>query len=109
MAETVFQDSFSQEVWATTYKDHKDKNVDDSNRRVAMAVASVEKSKDLRDEWEYKFYDLLSNFKAVPGGRILSNAGTEWSGTTLMNCFVGPRGKFDIDSLEGIYSHLLSQ
>ena len=109
MTETVFQDSFSQEVWSTTYKDHKDKNIDDSNKRVARAVASVEKTQELRDEWEYRFYDLLTNFKGVPGGRILSNAGTEWSGTTLMNCFVGPRGHFDIDSLEGIYSHLLSQ
>ena len=109
MARTVFQDSFSEEIWEVTYKDHNDKNIDDTLRRIAKAIASVEETDELRSTWENKFYDLLSNFKGVPGGRIISNAGTEWSGTTLMNCFVGPREKYDIDSLEGIYSHLLSQ
>lgn len=109
MEATVFQDPFSQEIWGTTYKDHTDININSNLRRVAKAIASVESNQQLRDYWEYRFYDLLTNFKGVPGGRILSNAGTEWAGTTLMNCFVGPRDKFDIDSIEGIYSHLLSQ
>ena len=30
MANTVFQDSFSEEIWETTYKDHNDKSVDDT-------------------------------------------------------------------------------
>ena len=106
---TTFQDSFSAEVWETTYKDHNDANIDNTLTRIAKAIASVEATDELKEEWEKKFYDLLTNFKGVPGGRIISNAGTEWAGTTLMNCFVGPRGKYDIDSLEGIYSHLLSQ
>jgi ribonucleotide reductase alpha subunit len=109
MSDTVFQDSFSEEVWRTTYKDFSDESIDNTLRRVAKALASVEKTPELQKEWEEKFYDLLSQFKGTTGGRIMSNAGTEWSGTTLMNCFVGPRGKHDIDSLEGIYSHLLSQ
>lgn len=109
MEATVFQDPFSQEIWGTTYKDHTDVDINSNLRRVAKAIASVESTQQLRDYWEYRFYDLLTNFKGVPGGRILSNAGTEWAGTTLMNCFVGPRDKFDIDSIEGIYSHLLSQ
>jgi len=109
MTGTVFQDSFSQEIWETTYKDHQDVDINSNLRRVAKAIASVEATEELRTLWEERFYDLLTNFKGVPGGRTLSNAGTEWSGTTLMNCFVGPRGKFDIDSLEGIYNHLLSQ
>jgi ribonucleoside-diphosphate reductase alpha chain len=109
MTGTVFQDSFSQEIWETTYKDHNDVDINSNLRRVAKAIASVEATKELQDLWEYRFYDLLSNFKGVPGGRTLSNAGTEWSGTTLMNCFVGPRDSYDIDSIEGIYSHLLSQ
>lgn len=109
MTGTVFQDSFSQEIWGTTYKDHNDVDINSNLRRVAKAIASVEKTEELRNIWEERFYQLLTNFKGVPGGRTLSNAGTEWSGTTLMNCFVGPRGKFDIDSLEGIYNHLLSQ
>ncbi len=106
---TTFQDSFSEENWSVTYKDHNDKDISDNLRRVAKAIASVEDSPEKQLEWEAKFYDLLTDFKGIPGGRTLSNAGTEWSGTTLMNCFVGPRDKFDIDSLEGIYSHLTSQ
>ena len=55
---TVFEDSFSEEVWASTYKYHEDKTVDDTFRRVAKAVASVEKTAVLRQEWEEKFWSL---------------------------------------------------
>lgn len=106
---TLFQDVFSEEIWAMTYKDHNDNSVDDTFRRVAKAIASVEETEELRTTWEENFYDMLTNFKGVPGGRILSNAGTEWNGTTLMNCFVGPRVKSDVDSLAGILYHLEAQ
>jgi len=106
---TVFEDAFSEEVWASTYKDHNDRNVNDTMFRVAAAAASMEKTAELRLEWTEKFYDLLSEFKATSGGRIYANAGTEWGGTTLMNCFVGPRVKEDLDSLDGILKHLYSQ
>lgn len=106
---TVFEDTFSEEVWATTYKDHNDNTVDDTMRRVATAVASMETTDELRAEWTENFYDLLSGFKATAGGRIYANAGTEWGGTTLMNCYVGPRAKYDIDSLDGILGALRNQ
>lgn len=106
---TTFQDVFSEEIWALTYKDHNDNNVDDTFRRVAKAIASVEETEELKAIWEENFYDMLTNFKGVPGGRIISNAGTEWNGTTLMNCFVGPRVKSDVDSLSGILYHLEAQ
>lgn len=106
---TEFEDAFSEEVWSTTYKDHNDATLDDTLYRVAKAVASVEETCNLQSKWTAGFYDLLSNFKATSGGRIYSNAGTEWGGTTLMNCFVGPRVKYDPDSLEGILSHLNAQ
>ena len=109
MSRTSFQDPFSQEVWEITYKDYNDNDINDTLERIAKAIASVEETEELKNIWEERFFDLLTNFKGVPGGRIISNAGTEWSGTTLMNCFVGPRKKYDIDSLDGIYSHLLSQ
>lgn len=83
---TTFEDSFSEEVWAATYKDHTDETVNDTMFRVAAAAASMEKTDELKLEWTEKFYDLLSNFKATAGGRIYANAGTEWKGTTLMNC-----------------------
>ena len=109
MRKTEFQDNFSEEVWKSTYKDHTDTDVNDTFLRVARAVASVEATSELQAEWSDKFYDLLTDFKATCGGRIYANAGTEWKGTTLMNCFVGPHPKSDIDSLEGIYKILTDQ
>jgi ribonucleoside-diphosphate reductase alpha chain len=106
---TQFEDSFSEEVWVNTYKDHNDQDVNDTMYRVAAAAASMEKSEELQEEWTEKFYDLLSSFKATAGGRIYANAGTEWGGTTLMNCYVGPRVEHDPDSLDGIFEHLRSQ
>lgn len=105
----IFKDEFSEEVWKTTYKDHKDNSVDDTFRRVANAIASVENTEKLRNEWSEKFYDMLSDFKVTCGGRIYSNAGAEWQGTTLMNCFVGPKPTYDQDSLNGIIQTLLYQ
>ena len=105
---TKFEDSFAEEIWASTYKDHTDKDINDTLRRIAKAIASVE-SVDLKSKWEEEFYDMLAGFKVMVGGRIMANAGTEWSGTTLMNCFVGPREKKDVDSLSSILSHLGSQ
>lgn len=87
--DTVFLDSFSREVWETTYKHHTDTTIDDTLRRVAEALASVEKTVPKQKEWAARFYELLSGFKATAGGRILANAGTGWGGTSLMNCLHG--------------------
>lgn len=106
---TKFQDPFSEEVWKSTYKNYKDNTVDDTFRRVAHFVASAEKTKEQREQWEEKFFEMLSDFKVTTGGRVYSNAGTEWKGTTMINCFVGPHPKEDFDSLEGIYKVLLDQ
>ncbi len=106
---TTFQDTFSEEVWSSTYKDHKDNTVDDTMLRVATAAASVEETEALRAEWTANFFDMLSEFKTTCGGRIYSNAGTEWKGTTLMNCFVSPRRTNDIDSLDNILQNVRNQ
>lgn len=103
-----FQDGFSEEVWATTYKDHNDVSLSDSLRRVAKTIASVE-VESKRAEWEEKFFDMLTDFKGVSGGRILSNAGTEWQNTSFMNCFVGPLPDQDLDSINGIFKVLVDQ
>ncbi|MEA3272425.1 MAG: adenosylcobalamin-dependent ribonucleoside-diphosphate reductase, partial [Patescibacteria group bacterium] len=58
-------------------------------RRVAVAVASVEKTPKLQEEYEEKFYKALEDFKFVPAGRILSGAGSGAS-VTFYNCFVIP-------------------
>src|SRR3990167_9683659 len=66
-------------------------------RRVARGIAENEK-KTARKHWEQKFYDVMSDFKFVPGGRILSGAGTDYE-VTYFNCFVIPSPR---DSREGI-------
>lgn len=106
---TTFQNYFSEEVWEQTYKDYKDKDVNDTLYRVASAIASVEKTSELKEEWTAKFYDMLTDFKVTTGGRIYSNAGTEWQGTTLINCFVSPKPSYQHDSLDGIYEVLVDQ
>ena len=60
--ETKFLDDFSREVWETTYKNHKDTTITDTLRRVAKAAASAEKTEELKNEWEEKFFDLLAFF-----------------------------------------------
>lgn len=70
--------------------------------RVARAIASVERTDEQRRLWEQKFYEVLSDFKFVPGGRILSGAGTG-AHVTFYNCFVIPSPE---DSRGGIIDNL---
>lgn len=58
-------------------------------QRVAKAISSVEKTDAKRIEWEEKFNWLLQDFKYVPGGRILSGAGSR-ADVTFYNCYVLP-------------------
>lgn len=58
-------------------------------KRVADVAAGVEETDELRKEWKEKFYKALEDFKFVPGGRILSGAGSG-SSVTFYNCFVIP-------------------
>lgn len=57
-------------------------------RRVAKTISKVEKRSD-RKKWEKIFYQAMENFTFVPGGRILSGAGTGYQ-VTYYNCFVIP-------------------
>ncbi len=43
--------------------------------RVARGIAEVEKTGELQKHWEKRFYEALTNFQFVPGGRILAGAG----------------------------------
>lgn len=71
-------------------------------RRIAKGVAENEKTPRLQKEWEDRFYEAMLNFKFVPGGRILSGAGTGYK-VTYYNCFVIPSPK---DSRGGILETL---
>jgi len=69
--------------------------------RIARAIAQVEK-KSKRAYWEEQFRSALQNFVFVPGGRILSGAGTGYK-VTFYNCFVIPSPE---DSRQGILKSL---
>jgi ribonucleoside-diphosphate reductase alpha chain len=58
-------------------------------RRVAVAIAAIEKTPKLRKLWEEKFYTNMLDFKFSPGGRFLTSAGTG-TDTTMINCYVIP-------------------
>jgi ribonucleoside-diphosphate reductase alpha chain len=70
--------------------------------RIARHIASVEKTPELREEWQGKFQDLMDDWKYVPGGRIFTGAGTGQN-LTYYNCYVLPSPK---DSRGGIFKAL---
>ncbi|MEX1052373.1 MAG: ribonucleotide reductase N-terminal alpha domain-containing protein, partial [Patescibacteria group bacterium] len=70
-------------------------------KRVADAVVSVEKGAN-KKKWSKLFYESMKDFKYVPGGRILSGAGTGYN-VTFYNCFVIPSPQ---DSRGGIIDTL---
>ena len=82
---TVFLDRYA-------LKDENGKAIEETPeqmwRRVAHAIARME-PKSGRDSWEEKFYAAMQDFAFVPGGRILSGAGTGYK-VTFYNCFVIP-------------------
>lgn len=101
MKETL--QSTSLDIWETKYqlkgKDGIpiDLNVDDTYKRVAKALASVELHPE---NWEDRFYWALCN-GAIPAGRIVSNVGGEQfkPNTSTINCTVSDTIK---DSMLGI-------
>ncbi|WP_410511767.1 adenosylcobalamin-dependent ribonucleoside-diphosphate reductase [Paenibacillus sp. BR2-3] len=70
--------------------------------RLAAAMASVEKTPELQQEWTGKFRSILDDWKLVPGGRIAAGAGASEE-LTLFNCYVVPSPK---DSRGGIMQTL---
>lgn len=98
LSEKVFLDRYS-------LKDKKgnplEKTPDKMLKRVARAVAAVEKSENQK-KWEKEFYSAMDGFKYVPGGRILAGAGTGFA-VTYYNCFVIPS---PADSRDGILETL---
>ena len=91
------------EIWNRKYRYHgsedipEDKTKNDTILRVAKAAAAKEKD---REFWTGKFTEALSDFKFIPGGRIVANAGTKRTEVTMFNCFVMNRIS---DSIDGIF------
>ena len=94
----------SRHVWETKYR-YADRSggehaIADTWRRIAHALAAVEPSDAI--VWADRFFDILRDFKFLPGGRIHAGAGTARN-VTLFNCFV--MGTIE-DSIPGIFRSL---
>ena len=102
---TRFTAPIAEQIWDMKYRfkdaDGKpiDQTVEDTWRRIARDLASVEKDSK---KWEDKFYSALEDFKYLPAGRITAGAGTARK-VTLFNCFV--MGTIP-DSMGGIFDML---
>jgi ribonucleoside-diphosphate reductase alpha chain len=100
-----FTNEVSRDIWRQKYalrddEDQQESSVEETWRRVAQAVASVEDEDS--QSWSERFYHLLEDFRFLPGGRILAGAGTPHQ-VTLFNCFV--MGTIE-DSMDGIFTAL---
>ena len=105
MQTTPFREQISEHIWHTRYQWFEggrlpEPTMEASWDRVALAVSGVEIHH--RDEWRERFRTILNDFRFLPGGRILANAGTSRR-ATLFNSFVA--GQME-DSLQGIFNGL---
>jgi ribonucleoside-diphosphate reductase alpha chain len=85
-----FAAPIAEQIWDMKYRLKEadgtalDETIEDTWRRIARALAVVEKD---ADAWEDKFYAALEDFKFLPAGRITAGAGSARK-VTLFNCFV---------------------
>ena len=102
MSSGTFTTAISRHIWDTKYRFRgegvEERTIEDTWRRIAAALAAMETD----PQWEPRFYDALSGFRLLPGGRIQAGAGTKRR-VTLFNCFV--MGTID-DSMDGIFDGL---
>lgn len=102
---TPFSAPIAEAIWDMKYRFKAadgtpiDGTVEDSWRRIARALAEVEKEPAV---WEERFFKALEGFKYLPAGRITAGAGTGRN-VTLFNCFV--MGTIP-DSMGGIFDGL---
>jgi len=105
MSADAFEIEISRHIWDAKYRYRdgdvvRDARIEDTWRRIAHALASVEPAD--KNGWEKRFYEALEGFRFLPGGRIQAGAGTGRR-VTLFNCFV--MGTID-DSMDGIFDGL---
>lgn len=104
MDDSYFITPIARHVWETKYRYRNnavvyDATIADSWQRIASTLAAGESS---REYWQARFYDILHNFKFLPGGRIQAGTGTAHK-VTLFNCFV--MGTIP-DAMDGIFNAL---
>ena len=97
--------AISQQIWDMKYRlkgpdgAPVDRTIDDTWRRVAKALAAVEREPAV---WEERFFEAQQDFRFMPAGRILAGAGAARN-VTLFNCFV--MGAIP-DDMAGIFRQL---
>lgn len=93
----------SSDIWNSKYRYPgngdiaADRTVRDTWLRVAKACAAGEAKQKF---WQDKFMEIVEDFKFLPGGRIIANAGTAREQVTMFNCYVM---NTIADSIEGIF------
>ncbi|RDE22623.1 adenosylcobalamin-dependent ribonucleoside-diphosphate reductase [Motiliproteus coralliicola] len=105
--EIPYQDA-SLDIWDSKYrlkaKDGRvlDQDMDATFRRVAKALAEVEKGKKNQQKWEEEFLWALRR-GAVPAGRVMSNAGAQEHkpATSTINCTVSGTIQDSMDDILG--------
>ena len=95
LAPSLPSQPISLDVLQEKYFKQGESDVEDLYRRVARALASVERE-DIREAMQARFLDNL-RAGAIGAGRIMSAAGTDIQ-ATLINCFVQPVG----DCIQGV-------
>jgi ribonucleoside-diphosphate reductase alpha chain len=113
----MFRTELAYENWKSKYR-YGDEDPIGTFRRVAKALASVEKSD--REMWEEKFFRTIvkwngelndfTGLKCTTGGRITANIGTGYKHATLMNCYItgpvaGSKITYKRETFDGKLSH----
>ena len=100
----------AKQIWDMKYRlKPDDVTIEDTWRRIAKALAAVEKDPA---KWSDLFYSALEGYKFLPAGRIIAGAGTDRN-VTLFNCLAGEtkvltdQGLREIRDLAGGYATVL--
>lgn len=105
MFKSSFDTAISEHVWRTRYLwaepgSVPEPAIENTWERVALAVSGAEPHH--QNDWRERFLAMLSDWRFLPGGRILAGAGTSRR-VTLFNCLaMGPIK----DSVQGIFNAL---
>jgi ribonucleotide reductase alpha subunit len=95
----IFEQKICQEIFEEKYMINGEENHEEVFRETAIVIAKAEEH-DKRAKYEKEFYDLMTEKKFIPGGRIVANARTYSKMKNYNNCFT-----IDIeDSMESIYT-----
>ena len=103
----MIRSPIADQIWSDKYRHtthegiHLDADINATFQRVADALAINEEQ---AGPWADRFFDLMSGFRFIPGGRIIAGAGTGRD-VTLQNCYVSPVIE---DSMAGIFAAVQS-